>query len=30
MAKILAHMQMKERANMSVSQRSDVVAAYNG
>jgi hypothetical protein len=30
MAKILPHRQTKERANMSVSQRSDLVAAYNG
>jgi uncharacterized protein len=30
MAKILPHRQMKEHANMSVSQRSDLVAAYNG
>ena len=30
MAKLLPRGQMKERANMSVSQRSDLVAAYNG
>jgi hypothetical protein len=30
MAKILPHGQMREHANMSVSQRSDLVAAYNG
>jgi len=30
MAKILPHKQMREHANMSVSQRSDLVAAYNG
>ncbi len=30
MAKMLSHGQTKVRANMSVSQRSDLVAAYNG
>jgi uncharacterized protein len=30
MAKILPHGQMRQQANMSVSQRSDLVAAYNG
>ena len=30
MAKILPHRQTRARANMSVSQRSDLVAAYNG
>ena len=30
MAKLLPHGQTKVRANMSVSQRSDLVAAYNG
>jgi hypothetical protein len=30
MAKILPHRQAEERANMSVSQQSDLVAAYNG
>jgi hypothetical protein len=30
MAKFLSHRRTGERANMSISQRSDLVAAYNG